>query len=146
MPSPELRVSAEVMRYEAELAVAATSLRTVADEIGMSAMGLRAFIRGEGQPQPRTFRKLNAWYARTASVRRSAGLQDARSALIVLAGFYPQAERPRVLRNLAGQLAREFHESGMPPPPWLAALSAELQAAADGGATPSGVERDGEIR
>ncbi|HEU4881456.1 MAG TPA: hypothetical protein VFT45_04400 [Longimicrobium sp.] len=146
MPSPELRVSVEVMRYEAEQAVAATSLRTAADEIGMSAMGLRAFIRGEGQPQQRTLRKLNAWYARTAALRRSGGLQDARSALIVLAGLYPRADRSRVLRNLAGQLEREFHASGMPPPPWLAALSSELQGTVDAGGTPSGVERGGEIR
>ena len=137
MPSPEQRVSAELIRHEAELAVAAASLRTVADEIGMSAMGLRAFIRGDGQPQPRTLRKLHAWHARYAAAHRSAGLQDARSALIVLVGFYPRAVRSRVLRNLVDQLAAEFHESGMPPPPWLAALAGELQGADDGGGAPS---------
>ena len=126
MPPPELPVSISVIRREAELAVAASSLRVVAKEIGMSAMGLRAFILGEGQPQPRTHRKVNLWYARRAAARRSEGVEDARSALIVLAGLYPRADRPRVLRNLVEQMRREFHQSGMQPPPWLAGLAAEL--------------------
>jgi hypothetical protein len=131
MPLPELRVSVEAIRREAELAVAATSLRIVADQIGMSAMGLRAFIRGEGQRQQRTLRKLNAWHARYAASRRSVGMNDARSALIVLAGLYPQSDRPRVLRSLVDRLGREFQESGMPPPPWLATLRTEVQGPAD---------------
>ncbi len=120
-----------VLRREAELAVADASLRVVADEIGISAMAVRAFIRGEGEPRRSTLRKVNAWYARRAAARGTEGLDDARAVLIVLAGFYPQADRPRVLRSFFDQMVHEFHESGMPPPPWVAALSAELPRLTD---------------
>jgi hypothetical protein len=124
--SAELRVPIEVIRHAVELAVASTSLRIVADEIGMTAMTVRAFIRGDGQPQPRTQRKLNAWYARQAAARDSEGMNDVRSALIVLAGFYPQARQSRLEERVLGVMEDEFRESGMKPPPWLAPLRAEV--------------------
>lgn len=113
------------------MAVAAASLRVVADEIGISAMGLRAFIRGEGEPRRSTLRKVTAWYARHAAARGTEGLDDARAVLVVLAGFYPQADRPRVLRSFFDLMVREFHESGMPPPPWVADLEAGLARLAE---------------
>jgi hypothetical protein len=126
MSLPDPPISIAVVRREAEAAVAATSLRVVADEVGISAMSVRAFILAANQPQQRTLRKFNAWYARRAAVRRTEGMEDARAALIVLAGLYPEADRPRVLRNLVERMGREFHESRMPPPPWLAELAAEF--------------------
>ncbi len=95
MPGPEPRASLDAMRREAELAVAAASLRVVAAEIRMSAMGLRAFIRNDGTPQARTIRKLTAWYTGRVATRGSQGEAEARAALTVLAGFYPAAEEPR---------------------------------------------------
>jgi hypothetical protein len=131
MPSPELRAPVDVIRREAELACDASSLRAVAGEIGMSPMGLRAFILGDNKPQDRTVRKLNAWHARRVAARQSEGEDEARSALIVLAGFFPSADRPRVLRNLIGQMEREFRDSGMAPPLWLSTLAEELRTSAD---------------
>jgi hypothetical protein len=124
-------VSVAVIRRTAELAVAAASLRVVADEIGISAMGLRAFIRGEGDPRRSTVRKVNAWYARRAAARGTEGLDDARAVLVVLAGLYPRADRSRVLRTFFGLMVREFQESRMPLPPWVAALEAELTRLAE---------------
>jgi hypothetical protein len=126
MSSSELRVSLEVIRREAELACEAASLRAVAAEIGMSPMGVRAFILGAGKPQERTERKLNRWYAHRIATRESPGADAARAALILLAGLYPQADRARVQRNFLEQMAREFHASRMQPPSWLAALSDEV--------------------
>lgn len=127
MPPPELRVPVDVLRREAELAVGASSLRAVALEIGMSAMGLSSFIKGDRTPQERTVRKVTLWHAGRAAARESAGGEAARSALVVLAGLYPRADRPRVLRNLLDQLEREFRESRMQPPAWLATLAGEIE-------------------
>lgn len=132
MASAELRVPIEVIRHAVELAVARTSLRIVADEIGMTAMTVRAFIRSDGQPQPRTQRKLNAWYARHAAARDSEGMNDVRSALIVLAGFYPQASQSRLEDRVLGVMEDEFRENGMTPPGWLATLRTELLPAEAG--------------
>jgi hypothetical protein len=129
MASAELRVPIEVIRHAVEMAVARTSLRVVADEIGMTAMTVRAFIRGEGQPQPRTLRKLNAWYARHAAARDSGGMNGVRSALIVLAGLVPRASRSRLESRVLAVLEDEFRENGMRPPGWLTALRTELLAA-----------------
>lgn len=133
MPSPELRVPVDVIRREAELAVAAASLRIVAKQIGISAMCLRAVILGEGQQQKRTLRKLNAWHAQHAAARGSAGASDLRSALIVIGGLFPQADKPRVEARVLAAIEGEFRESGMTPPAWLATLRAELRRQADGG-------------
>lgn len=124
--SAELRVPIGVIRHAVELAVAGTSLRIVADEIGMTAMTVRAFIRADGQPQPRTLRKLNKWYARHAAERDSDGMNDVRSALIVLAGLVPQASRSRLEARVLRVLEDGFRENGISPPGWLAALRAEV--------------------
>jgi hypothetical protein len=126
MASAELRVPIDVIRRAVELAVARTSLRVVADEIGMTAMTVRAFIRGDGQPQLRTERKLNAWYLRYADARDSEGMNDARSALVVLAGLVPRASRSRLEGRVLAVLEDEFRENGMNPPGWLATLRAEV--------------------
>ena len=117
----------EVIRREAELARDAASLRSVAAEAGMTAMGLRAFIHGAGKPQERTVRKLNAWYARRMATRVPRGEDEARSALIVLGGFYPQADRPRVLAHVLDAMEEGFRHGATVAPAWLATLRAELR-------------------
>ena len=131
MPSPELHASVDVIRREAELAVAASSLRAVADEVHLSPMGLRAFIRAENTPQDRTVRKLNTWYAARVSARGDAGEHEARVLLALLLGFYPQADHARVQRNFLDQMEREFRASEMAPPPWLATLTGALRRDGD---------------
>lgn len=126
MTSPEPRAPLDEIRRTAELAVDAASLRVVAKEIRMSAMGLRSFIRGEHTPQPRTIRKLNTWYAARVAAGGEAGENEARIVLTLLARFYPRADRARVVRNFLHQMEREFLRSGMAPPEWLATLRAEL--------------------
>lgn len=133
MTSPEPRASLDEIRRAAELAVDAASLRRVAKQIRMSAMGLRSFIRGEHTPQPRTIRKLNTWYAARVATAGEHGENEARVVLTVLAGFYPQADRARVVGTFVDQMEREFRRSGMPSPGWLSTLRAEL--ARDAGET-----------
>lgn len=127
MPSPELRASLDVIRRAAELACDASSLRAVAGQVGMTAMGLRAFLRREGKPQERTVRKLNQWYVRHVAGRVPEGEDEARAALIILTGFYPGASRSRAALRFLDVMEQEFRASGMAPPPWRAGLLGELR-------------------
>jgi hypothetical protein len=131
MPAPDLRVPLDAIRREAGLARDASSLRAVAREVDITPMGLRGFLMNGGKPQARTVRKLNSWYVRRMSTRPPEGEEEARAALTILAGFYPQAERSRVVNGFLDSMEREFRESGMQPPAWLAKLRAELQQDGD---------------
>lgn len=126
MPLPELRAPLEAIRREAELARDATSLRAVAREVGITPMGLRFFLLDQGRQQARTVRKLNEWYVRRMATRPPEGEDEARAALTILAGYYPQAQRFRVLSRFIDSMEDEFRASGMTPPPWIATLRAEV--------------------
>lgn len=104
------------------MACEASSLRSVAAQVGMTPMGLRGFIRGENAPQPRTVRKLTAWYARRMQALRPGGEEATRASLIALATLYPPADRSRVEKLFLDLMEDQFRESGMPPPPWFGAL------------------------
>lgn len=56
-------VEVDFLRRQIEQEVAARTLRRVAAETGMSAMGLRYFIHGERTPSARMIGKLQLWYA-----------------------------------------------------------------------------------
>jgi hypothetical protein len=131
MPAPDLRVPLEAIRREAELARDAASLRAVAREVGITPMGLRGFLLNEGKPQARTVRKLNSWYARRMATRPPEGEDEARAALTILAGYYPHAQRFRVLTRFLDSMEREFRESGMAPPSWIEKLRAEIRQGAE---------------
>lgn len=125
-PSPELRASVAVIRLAVDRAVQASSLRAVGDEIGISAMAVRSFILEENEPQPRTLRKLRAWYADYAASHGNVGEPEARILLALLLAFYPKASHLRVQRNFLDERERDYRESGMEAPPWIATLRAEL--------------------
>lgn len=127
MPPSDLRVPVAAIRQEAELARDAASLRAVAREIGITPMGLRYFLLEQGKQQARTVRKLNEWYVRRMATRPPEGEDEARAALTILAGYYPQAQRVRVLSRLLDSMERDFRDSGVEPPAWLQTLRAEIQ-------------------
>lgn len=131
MPRPELSVPVGAIRREAELARDAASLRSVAREIGITPMGLRYFLLNQGKQQARTVRKLNEWYVRRMATRPPEGENEARAALTILAGYYPQAQRFRALNRFLDSMEREFRDSGMEPPAWLQTLRTEIQQPAD---------------
>ena len=127
MPAPELRVPLDAIRREAVLARDASSLRAAAREVGITPMGLRAFLMNRGTPQARTVRKLNSWYVRRMATRPPEGEDEARAALTILAGYYPQKQRFRVLSRVLDSMEAEFRESGLAPPAWLEKLRAEIR-------------------
>jgi hypothetical protein len=131
MPAPDLRVPLDAIRREAELARDASSLRAVAREVGITPMGLRAFLLNEGKPQARTARKLNQWYARRMATRLPDGEDEARAALTILAGYFPERARRARLMDLLDSMERGFRDEGMQAPAWLDVLRREVQAGAD---------------
>ncbi|WP_420127625.1 hypothetical protein [Longimicrobium sp.] len=127
MPAPDLRVPLDAIRREAELARDATSLRAVARAIGITPMGLSGFLASGSNPQARTVRKLNSWYVRRMATRPPEGEDEARAALTILAGYYPQKQRFRVLSRVLDSMEAEFRESGVAPPAWLETLRGEIR-------------------
>lgn len=126
MPASDLSVPIEAIRREAERARDASSLRAVARDADVSPMGLRNFLQNAGKPQARTLRKLNKWYARRMATGRPEGEDEARAALVILAGFFPESERHRVLGDWLGRLEADFIQSDVPVPTWLEKLRTEL--------------------
>jgi hypothetical protein len=128
MPAPELYVPLPAIRREAGLARDASSLRAVAREMDITPMGLRAFLLNAGKPQARTVRKLNQWYARRMATRLPEGEDEARAALIILAAYFPERERPAAVLEHLEAMERRFLANEMAVPAWVAALRAEVQA------------------
>lgn len=132
MPSPELRVPLDAIRREAELARDAASLRAVARAVGITPMGLRAFLMNDGKPQARTVRKLNQWYARRMATRLPEGEDEARAALTILAGYFPERERRAAVLEHLEAVERRFLANGMQVPEWVPNLRREVQDDPDG--------------
>jgi hypothetical protein len=121
MVSPERSAPVEAIREAARLAVEAVSLRAVAREVGLSAMGLSHFIGGRS-PYPATLRKLNAWYVGWAARRPGVTADTARASLAVLVNDLPEALRDQTAAKLLGTLSAAYRESGVPPPAWVGDL------------------------
>jgi transcriptional regulator with XRE-family HTH domain len=131
MPAPELNAPVEAIRREAERARDESSLRAVAREAGVSAMGLSNFLRRAGKPQARTIRKLTQWYARRMATRLPEGEDEARAALIILAGFFPESERQAAVLEHLELAERRFLANGMEVPAWVETLRREVQTGPD---------------
>jgi hypothetical protein len=127
MPAPDLRVPLEAIRREAELARDATSLRAVAREVGITPMGLRGFLLNDGKPQARTVRKLNQWYVSRMARHLPEGEDEARAALTILAGYFPERERQAVILEYLQVTERRLSAIGMQVPAWVENLRREVQ-------------------
>lgn len=121
-PSGGVRVGA--IRDAAAEAVKAASLRSVAEDVGMSASGLRQFLKGRS-PYEATLRKLTAWYARYQLDRSEFSADAARAGMALLLEAIPQAHLARAVERLAACL-REIHRDCLvKPPSWLERLGDE---------------------
>lgn len=116
MASPS-RPLVSTIREAAQRAVAAESLRPVAKRVGLSTMGLRAFLRG-ATPRRSTEEKLRTWYAALV-------LENARAAADTLLADLPEAKRAAALRDLMNGLEQLYRQRGERPPWWIAALKEE---------------------
>lgn len=119
MPPPSFRPPLEAIRVAAAAAVEADSLRSVARQVGMSATGLRNFIRGERRPYPGTLKKLNAWYVRHNTGRGGTSAQLAAAAVAVLLGDLPEEEHEAAAAPVLAALAGVYRARRVKLPPWL---------------------------
>jgi hypothetical protein len=100
-----------VVREAARKRVAETSLRAVADEVGMSFSGLRSFLAG-GSPHASTRMSLVRWYY-ARSARSAAPPREELETAIALVRSYlrdeskPRAVRERRLREVIDRLKEE---------------------------------------
>lgn len=117
-PGPQIAARIERVRAAITAAVEATTLRRVAEEVGMSKSGLAKFIAGS-EPYSKTRRQLERWYVRTQAEDLSGVTPvEAELALSVLLHDFPAADRPRARSRLMQLLRDEFTAAGGVPK-WL---------------------------
>ena len=96
MTGPQLSIA--VVRDAVAKQVGETSLREVADEVGMSFSGLRSFLDG-GSPHLGTRTKLVRWYyarsARSARVPR----EERETAIAMLLSYVRDDSKPKEVRE-----------------------------------------------
>ena len=124
--------SLERLRETVALRVQATSLRTVARQVGMSPTGLEKFLAGE-TPYSRSRQRLQEWWVREASRPRSdlsaGGVEVAIGALV---RDLPPEHRVEAIGRVVAALRRLYAAEGAPEPEWLAQLAAAWPAEARG--------------
>lgn len=127
MPTYSGRVPLDRLREAVEDSVAASSLRGVAREVGMSPSGLQKFRDG-ATPYSSTRRKLEHWFMREAARREPA--DDAvpvLAALQLLTSGLPESERVRVAAQLIDEVESAYRARRLSAPPWIGAVRARLE-------------------
>ena len=135
---PEQAVtSLERLRETVALRVQATSLRTVARQVGMSPAGLEKFLAGE-TPYSRSRQRLQEWWVREASKPRTdLTLEGVEVAIGALVRDLPPEHRVEAIGRVVGELRRLYRAEGVAEPPWLAQL-AEVWLGGEGGGDAGG--------
>ena len=99
-----------------------TSLRQLAEEIGMSWSGLRTFLGGT-EPYAVTMHKLTLWYARyVAEYRQETDTSAARIALTTLLRHVTPSRRHDLEQQILKVLADDARKRRLRSPAWLANL------------------------
>lgn len=121
------------LREAVTIRVQATSLRSVARQVGMSPSGLDKFLNG-AMPYQKSRRRLFDWLHRERS-NLGAGLtvDGIAAALGSLVRDLPPDRRERALNVLLGTLQELYATHTETAPPWLSEI---MQKVADGSAFP----------
>ncbi|HEX2202871.1 MAG TPA: hypothetical protein VHG91_06225 [Longimicrobium sp.] len=121
--SPPVAVLRQALRGEA----AASSLRNVSRQVGMSPTGLQKFLDG-GHPYSVTRRKLERWYVLHGPGRHADGLAGSSAATIlrVMVQDLPSGRQRPMLESLVASLEGAYAAAGLPRPGWLDDLRPEL--------------------
>jgi len=114
--------SLERLRETVAPRVRATSLRTVAREMGMSPAALEAFLAGE-TPDAASRERLEAWWAREAATPPDLSAEGVEVAIGALVRDLPAEHRVMAIRRVVAALRRVYREQGAPAPAWLAGLA-----------------------
>lgn len=116
-------VPIEVLRDFTRTQTEITSIRSVADEVGLGRSTLHKFILGRTNPQPRVRRLLGLWYLQ--KVEQAHDIDVARpyaAALQILLSEIPQERRHAAEQEVLHALAQTHSESGAGEPRWLELL------------------------
>lgn len=119
-------VPIEVLRDFARTQTEISSIRGVADEVGLGRSTLHKFILGRTTPQPRVRRLLGLWYLE--KVEQAHDIDVARpyaAALEILLSEIPHERRGAAEQDVLEMLARVHTPAGEPPPRWLELLRSQ---------------------
>lgn len=113
------RIPHDVLRAALRGAVESSSLRTVAEQVGLTHRSIQLYITGATRPREATARKFREWYVREASARPGADEATVQAAIEVLLGDLPPTERARAASELREAVRRAYGRAKMAPPKWL---------------------------
>lgn len=116
-------IPTEVLRDFARSQAEASSIRSVADEVGLSHSALHKFVTGRTNPQPRVRRLLGLWYLE--KVEQAHDIDVARpyaAALDILLSEIPHDRRRAAEQEVLSLLAQVHTPAGELPPRWLELL------------------------
>jgi len=132
----------ERMRESVAMRVEATSLRSVARQVGMSPSGLEKFLAG-GTPYTRSRQKLQDWWTREGHQPRSdlsaEGIEVVMAALV---RDLPPEKRGPTMKRLVRAVRGLYETQGAICPPWLEELSERWVPERDWDRAPSERRRD----
>lgn len=141
--SDEPVTSLERLRETVALRVQATSLRTVARQVGMSPAVLERFLAGE-PPYSRSRQRLQEWWARqSARPRSDVSVEGVEVAVGALVRDLPPEHRVDAIRRVVAALQRVYGEQAEAPPEWLERLAERWPAAAGGDPDPGAASPPG---
>lgn len=114
----------ERLREQVATRVQATSLRSVARQVGMSPTGLEKFLAG-GTPYTRSRQKLQDWAEReTGRPSNDLTLEGVEIAIGALVRDIPAEHRVDAIARLVRTLRGVYQAQGARPPEWLDQLAA----------------------
>lgn len=116
----------EVLRDFALSQTEASSIRSVADEVGLSHSALHQFVSGRTNPQPRVRRLLGLWYL--DKVKQAHDIDVARpyaAALEILLSEIPHERRRAAEQEVLDALVDTHAHSNTAQPRWLELLRSQ---------------------
>jgi hypothetical protein len=113
--------SLEVLRAAVRRAAEVGSLRTIAEQIGISHVGVVKFLEG-APPRPSTRRKLLEWYVREGATAGEVSPEMVAAALRLLLTGLPDEARVKGSTQVAQTVQSIYREAGMRVPDWIAGL------------------------
>lgn len=119
MPSAEAGIPADRLRQAVAKRVQTTSLRRVADAVGMSPSGLQKFLNG-AEPYSATRHKLESWYVRHEGI--DIPIETASRALELLVADAAPTTQMKMIKDLIAALEGAYRKHGTEVPGWLETL------------------------
>lgn len=116
-------IPADVLRDFALAQTDVTSIRQVAEEIGISHSALHKFVTGRTVPQRRVRRLLGPWYLQVIETAHEVDVaRPYAGALDTLLAGLPEAQRTATSGKLLANLEGGWAEAGAARPRWLELL------------------------